>query len=128
LTRRASRGLLSFDQHPEEKPMPVDIPKLFNEQLPAVLQKNAVEARSINATYQMHITGAGSWHLDLTSSGPLVTPGEKPAECTVTIAADDFQKLQDNPASGVQLFFSGKLKVSGNQLLGVKLQKLFSLR
>jgi putative sterol carrier protein len=108
--------------------MAVDIPKLFNEQLPAVLNKNVAEARSINATYQMHITGAGSWHLDLTSSGPTVSAGEKPADCTVTIAAEDFQKLQANPAAGMQLFFSGRLKVSGNQLLGMKLQKLFSLR
>ena len=46
--------------------MAVDIPQLFNEQLPAILAKNAAEATSINAKYQMNITGAGSWHLDLT--------------------------------------------------------------
>jgi len=108
--------------------MALDIPKLFNEQLPKVLTKNAAEAKSINATYQMNITGAGSWHLDLTAAGPTVTPGEKPAQCTVTIAAEDFQKLQENPSAGMGLFFSGKLKVSGNQMLGMKLQKLFSLR
>ena len=48
--------------------MAVDIPKLFNEQLPAMLSKNSEEAKSINATYQMNITGAGSWFLDLTST------------------------------------------------------------
>lgn len=108
--------------------MPVDIPKLFNEQLPAILTKNADEAKTINATFQMNITGAGSWHLDLTSNGPKVTPGEQTADCTVTIAADDFQKLQENPATGTALFFAGKLKVAGNQMLGLKLQKLFSLK
>ena len=108
--------------------MPLDIPRLFNEQLPAVLSKNAAEAQSINTTYQMNITGAGSWHLDLTQRGPTVTPGEKPAECTVTISAEDFQKLQENPSAGMGLFFSGKLKVTGNPMLGMKLQKLFSLR
>jgi putative sterol carrier protein len=108
--------------------MAVDIAKLFNEQLPAVLAKNSEEAKSINATYQMNITGVGSWFLDLTSSGPKVEAGEKPADCTVTIAADDFQKLQENPASGMPLYFAGKLKVSGNQMLGMKLQKLFSLK
>jgi putative sterol carrier protein len=90
--------------------------------------RNSDEAKSINATYQMNVTGAGSWHIDLTSSGPTVTPGEKPADCTVTISAEDFQKLLQNPAAGTQLFFAGKLKISGNQLLGLKLQKLFSLR
>jgi putative sterol carrier protein len=108
--------------------MAVDIPKLFNEQLPAALTKNADEAKAINAKYQMNITGAGSWHLDLTSAGPTVTQGEQPADCTITIAADDFQKLQENPAAGMQLFFSGKLKIAGNQMLGMKLQKLFSFK
>src|SRR6476659_8630725 len=60
--------------------MAVDIPKLFNEQLPAILTKNADEAKTINATFQMNITGAGSWHLDLTSNGPKVSPGEQSAD------------------------------------------------
>jgi putative sterol carrier protein len=108
--------------------MAVDIPKLFNEQLQSALTKNAEEAKSINAKYQINVTGAGSWHLDLTSSGPTVTQGEKPADCTITIAADDFQKLQENPALGMQLFFAGKLKIAGNQILGMKLQKIFSFK
>ncbi len=108
--------------------MAVDIPKLFNEELPAVLVRNAEEAKSINAKYQLNITGAGSWHLDLTSTGPTVTQGEKPADCTITLTADDFQKLRENPAAGMQLFFSGKLKISGNQMLGMKLQKIFSFK
>jgi putative sterol carrier protein len=108
--------------------MAVDIPNIFNEQLPGILQRNADEAKSINAKFQMNITGAGSWHLDLTSSGPKVEQGEKPADCTVTIASDDFVKLQENPSAGMQLFFAGKLKIAGNQMLGMKLQKLFSLK
>ena len=108
--------------------MAVDIPNIFNEQLPGILQRNADEAKAINAKFQMNITGAGQWHLDLTSSGPSVSSGEKPADCTVTIAAEDFAKLQENPASGMQLFFAGKLKITGNQMLGMKPQKLFSLK
>src|SRR5258706_4556544 len=101
--------------------MAVDIPQLFNEQLPAALTKNADEARSINAKYQMNITGAGSWHLDLTSSAPKGTQGEEPAHCTITIAADDFQKLYESPAAGMHLFLAGKLKTAGHQMLAMKL-------
>ena len=108
--------------------MVVDITKLFNEQLPAALARNADDAKGINAKYQINVTGAGSWHLDLTSSGPAVTPGEAPADCTIDINAEDFHKLQENPAAGMQLFFSGKLKISGNQMLGMKLQKIFSFK
>ncbi len=35
----------------------------------------------------------------------------------------------ENPqANGMQLFFAGKLKVSGNPTLAMKLQKLFSYK
>ena len=37
--------------------MAVDVKKLFNEELPAALAKNAEDARTIGAKYQMNITG-----------------------------------------------------------------------
>src|SRR5262245_28011954 len=109
--------------------MPADIKKLFNEDLPAALAKNTDEAKSIGAKYQMNVTGEGEWNIDVSSSGPSCKPGSGPADCTITIAGEDFQKLMENPqANGMQLFFSGKLKVAGNQMLAMKLQKLFALK
>jgi putative sterol carrier protein len=110
--------------------MAADIKKLFNEELPAALAKNAEDAKSIGAKYQMNITGEGEWMIDVSSSGPSCKPGtDAAADCTITIAAEDFQKLLENPqANGLQLFFAGKLKVAGNQMLGMKLQKLFSYK
>ena len=108
--------------------MAVDIKKLFNEELPASLTKNAEEARTIGAKYQMNVTGEGEWTIDVSSTGPSCVAGNDPAaDCKITIAAEDFQKLIENPqANGMQLFFAGKLKVDGNQMLAMKLQKLFS--
>jgi len=109
--------------------MAVDIKKLFNEELPAALAKNAEDAKTIGAKYQMNITGEGEWNIDCTSTGPSCKPGTADADCTMTIAAEDFQKLVENPqANGMQLFFAGKLKVTGNQMLAMKLQKLFSYK
>ena len=111
--------------------MPVDVKKLFNEELPAALAKNADDAKTIGAKYQMNITGpgGGEWMVDVSASGPSCKPGEGPADCTITISDEDFQKLFENPtANGTQLFFSGKLKVSGNPMLAMKLQKLLSYR
>src|SRR4051812_48630399 len=111
--------------------MAVDIQKLFNEELPAQLAKHADKAKEIGAKFQMNITGegGGEWFIDVSDSGPkaeAANPGT--AECTMTIAVEDFQKLVENPqANGMQLFFSGKLKVAGNTMLAMKLQKLFSL-
>lgn len=109
--------------------MTVDIKKLFNEELPAALAKNADDAKTIGGKFQMNITGEGEWNIDATSTGPSVTPGTAPADVTITIAGEDFQKLQENPqAVGMQLFFAGKLKVAGNQMLAMKMQKLFSYK
>lgn len=65
----------------------------------------------------------------MSDSGPRVERGNPGgADCTVTIATEDFQKLVENPqANGMQLFFAGKLKISGNPTLAMKLQKLFTL-
>src|ERR1700730_6124365 len=102
--------------------MAVDTKKLFNEDLPAALAKNAEDARTIGAKYQMNITGEGSWFIDVSPTGPKGQPGGRRADCTMTIAAEDFQKLFENPQqNGMQLFFAGKLKVAGNQMLAMKL-------
>jgi putative sterol carrier protein len=107
--------------------MAVDIKKLFNEELPAALAKNADDAKTIGAKYQMNITGEGEWNIDVSATGPSCIPGSGAADCTITIAGEDFQKLVENPqANGMQLFFAGKLKVAGNQMLAMKMQKLFS--
>jgi len=109
--------------------MAVDIQKLFNEELPAALAKNPDQAKQIGAKYQINITGdgGGEWFIDcVNAKSEKGNPGG--ADVTITITAEDFQKLHENPqANGMQLFFAGKLKVSGNQMLAMKLQKLFSL-
>ena len=111
--------------------MAVDIKQLFNETLPAALTKNAEEAKLIGAKFQMNITGptGGEWNIDVTATGPACKAGTGEADCTISITDEDFQKLVENPqANGMQLFFSGKLKVTGNQMLAMKLQKLFGFR
>ena len=109
--------------------MAVDIKKLFNEDLPASLTRNAEDARTIGSKFQLNVTGEGEWNIDASATGPICKAGTDAADCTITIAAEDFQKLLENPqANGMQLFFAGKLKVTGNQMLAMKLQKLFGYK
>lgn len=112
--------------------MAVDIKDLFDNKIPAALDKNKDAAKEIGAKYQFNITGdgGGEWFIDLTPSGPAAQAGNPGgADCTLTISADDFQKLHENPdANGMTLFFGGKLKVTGNQMLAMKLKKLFALQ
>jgi hypothetical protein len=103
--------------------MAVDIQKLFNEDLPAAIAKHPDSAKEIGAKYQLNITGngGGEWFIDVSSSGPKAEKGNPGgADCTITITAEDFQKLHENPqANGTQLFFAGKLKVGGNPALAL---------
>jgi putative sterol carrier protein len=112
--------------------MAVDIQKLFNEDLPAALAQHGDKAKKeVGAKYQINVTGdgGGEWFIDASDSGPKVeqsNPGG--ADCTISLSSEDFQKLMENPqANGMQLFFTGKLKVSGNTMLATKLQKLFDI-
>ena len=113
--------------------MAVDIKNLFDKQLPEAIAKNPDKAAEIGHVFQMNINGAngGNWTINATKNngGPSAKAGTADnAECTITIAEEDFQKLVENPqANGMQLFFAGKLKVQGNQMLAMKLQKLFDL-
>ena len=110
--------------------MAVDIQKLFNEEIPAKMAANSEAAKQVGATFQINVTGegGGEWFIDASATGPKIEKGAKDANCTITLTAEDFQKLHENPqAQGMQLFFAGKLKVAGNQMLAMKLSKLFSI-
>lgn len=113
--------------------MKADIKALFNERLPSALLRNADDAKTIGAKFQLNITGptGGAWHIDVSggAASPTCVPGTGPADCAITISDEDFQLLLEDPQlNAMQFFFNGKLQVTGNQMLALKLQKLFAYR
>lgn len=109
--------------------MTVDTKKLFNHDLPEALARNAEDAKTIGAKFQLNVTGMGEWFIDASPTGPACRGGAEDADVTITIAEEDFQTLVDNPqANAMQLFFRGKLKITGNRMLAMKLNKLFDYR
>lgn len=113
--------------------MAVDIKNLFDIKLPEAIAANPDKAAEIGHVFQMNVSGptGGNWTINTTKNdgGPSCVAGTiTTAECTINVADEDFQKLAENPqANGMQLFFAGKLKVQGNQMLAMKLSKLFDL-
>lgn len=106
----------------------MDIANLFNSVIPTALATHTATAQAIGGKFQFNIAGAGEWNVDLTKSGPTCNPGKGPADCTVSISAQDFEKVFENPeANAMKMFMFGKLKVSGNQMLGLKLKEIFNL-
>jgi putative sterol carrier protein len=111
--------------------MPVDIQKLFAEELPAAMITNENDALDINTIFQFNITGptGGSWILDCSEdTGPSCVAGKATnAQVTITMADEDFQKLAEDSDLAMPLFLQGKLQLDGDQMLALKLQKLFEL-
>ena len=88
------------------------------------------KARELNAIYCFKITGdgGGEWTVDCTAEPPSCTKGDSgKAQCTVEVASDDFKTMLTDPNAGMQLYFQGKLRVTGNPMLATKLQQLFSM-
>lgn len=109
---------------------PTSASNLFDEILPKQISANPDKAKEVGAIYAFKITGdgGGEWTVDLSNNGPSVEKGARAgANCTIEVANSDFMSMLTNPAMGMQLFMQGKLRVSGDPMLAMKLQKLFSL-
>jgi putative sterol carrier protein len=107
----------------------MDIPKLFNDDLPKKFAADPDKFKAIGGKFQINVTGpgGGSWNIDVSSSGPNIEKGTGSSDVTITIAEPDAQKLLESPtANAMNLFFSGKLKVTGNQMLAMKLSALLA--
>jgi hypothetical protein len=110
--------------------IPASAQELFDEQVPAAIAAHPDKAKEIGAVYLFKITGddGGEWTVDLASATPSCTKGASgTAQCTIEVAHSDFKSMLTNPALGMQLYFQGKLKVTGDPMLATKLQKLFSM-
>ncbi len=105
-------------------------PELFDQQLPAALAKHPDKAKAVNAVYLFKISGegGGDWTVDLASDPPTCTRGDSgKAQCTVEVSNEDFKTMLGDPNAGMQLYFQGKLRVSGDPMLAMKLQQLFEI-
>ena len=104
------------------------IAELF-EQMPSVF--NPAAAAGMNKTFQWNITGdeAGVWAFKIINGQGEVIPGgvEKP-DVTFTISDKDWLAITEGKLDGMNAFMTGKLKVSGDMMLAMKLQNLFPTR
>lgn len=110
--------------------LPKDAVELFDKMVPAGLAAHPDKAREVNAIYAFKISGdgGGEWTCDLTASPPTCVRGDSgKAQCTIEIAHDDFKTMLADPNAGMQLYFQGKLRVSGDPMLAMKLQQFFDL-
>jgi putative sterol carrier protein len=84
---------------------------------PAVVKK-------IGAVFHFKVDGK-SYTVDLKNgNGSVKNEAPAAADCTITIAENDFVALMTGKANGQQLFMQGKLKIGGNMGLAMKLSQI----
>jgi putative sterol carrier protein len=100
----------------------------FEQVIPGKISADPDKAKNIGAIYLFKINGdgGGTWTVNL-KDDPGVKEGDSGnAECTLEMSTDDWKSISENPQSAMQLYFQGKLKVSGNAMLATKLQQILS--
>jgi hypothetical protein len=109
---------------------PKNAQELFDDLVPQGLKQFPDKAREVNAIYAFKISGegGGEWTADLTADPPTIVKGDTgKAQCTIEVAHEDFKTMLSDPNAGMQLYFQGKLRVSGDPMLAMKLQQFFDL-
>lgn len=100
----------------------------FTEVIPANILRDPDKARAVDGIFVFRISGeqGGTWTLNLkdalgVSEGEVAEP-----DCIIELTNDEWHKMTDNPNSAMQLYFGGKLKVTGNAMLALRLQAVIS--
>ena len=111
--------------------MATSVKEFFDKRVPDVLKKHPDRAKEVAAIYLFKISGAdgGTWTADLKSEPPTCVPGTGATpQCTIEAADADFRTMIDGGmGAAMQLFFSGKLKITGDPNLATKLSKLLQM-
>ena len=100
----------------------------FTTQIPEKISADPDKAKEIDAIFLFTITGdaGGVWTVNL-KDAPGVTEGDAGnTECQIEVSSENWEKVSDNPADAMNLYFSGELKVAGNAMLATKLTEILS--
>ncbi|MBI5512197.1 MAG: SDR family NAD(P)-dependent oxidoreductase [Deltaproteobacteria bacterium] len=90
------------------------------------LERHPDLVKKVGNTFQFRLTGPGSaWYLDLKNGAGALTEGEGPSpDVTLEIADGDFVAMSTGKVKAQKLYFSGKLKITGNVMASQKLEFL----
>jgi putative sterol carrier protein len=93
------------------------------------LKTNPERTAGLTATYQFNIEGDGGgvWHLIVDDGRAEVAEGPaESADMTSIMCVDDYVAMATGETSGRDLFFSGRMRVEGNPMLGMRLGELLN--
>jgi putative sterol carrier protein len=100
-----------------------DAVREFFESLPGRLDPEAT--RGQRATYRFEVDGAGNWIVAVDDGSVDVREGDGEADVTIAASEKTFLGLVRGEQSPVTAFMTGKVKVSGDMSLAMRLRDLF---
>lgn len=111
--------------------MALSVKTYFDQKVPAALAANPDKAKDVAAVYLFKIAGAdgGTWTVDLVSTPPTCLPGEAGnPQCTIECSDEDLRTMiGGGMQAAMNMFFTGKLKVTGDATLATRLTKLLQM-
>lgn len=102
---------------------------VFTELKSRLAAKGAQQLANSKGVYQFILTGddAANYSVSVTDQGAEVTEGQADnAGVTITMTADDFKSLAQGSLNPMSAFMSGKLSVTGDMSMALKLQTLIA--
>ena len=98
----------------------------FSTRLPNKIAGDPEKTKAIGAVFVFKINGegGGTWTIDCKNNPGVREGAEEGADCTLELASEDWKTISENAGAAMQLYFTGKLKVSGNAMLATKLQQI----
>ena len=97
------------------------------EMMPSRFNKEA--AKGLNAIYQFDLSGdgGGKWQVIIKDQNVEVKEGANPSpNITISMAAKDYLDMVAGKLNGQMAFMTGKLRITGDMGLALKLQSLFT--
>jgi putative sterol carrier protein len=79
----------------------------------------------LNATVKFDFGDDGVIYLDGTTEPMTVSNEDKDAQCTLRLSLDDYKAMGKGELDAMTAFMMGKLKVTGDMGVAMKLQKVF---
>jgi putative sterol carrier protein len=106
--------------------------QLNADELLQILQNsfNKEESGGINTAIQLNLggTGGGQWYLQIKNRNMEVKQGFlEEADAEINVAANDLLMLISGSLDPLKAYFTGKVKISGDQSAVIKLLSLFNI-
>jgi putative sterol carrier protein len=94
--------------------------------MPGRLNPQAAQGLDCVIQYDLTGDGGGQYHSTIKDGAATVTAGSHPSpSMTLIMGAQDFVDMTSGKLDGMSAFMSGKLRISGDMGLAMKLQSLF---